>query len=290
MRAPTKNEKVLGGVFLAMAVGLGLLLLATSARKWVQQGKRASLDLQARIAEAQQWLDEGALWSAREEWLRGNPLPVWLEDQSEADLIQELQASLGREGISINSQRLLASSGTGGRHDIGAELSLKGTTEQIVRWLHALQKPGEFISIRQINVRADPDKTNLRVDISLVRHYGEGNQPVADISANEPPAEASAMVSSEEGVALPSDELAGASAEELPGAEVVLPSGDSGVVEPNESGEAAGILPEPMSVPMESSVPELRVEEPPEISPEPMPEGADFEPTLGPEPVVPAEP
>lgn len=194
MRALTKNEKVLGGLFLLLGVGLLLLLLATSARRWIQRGQTEARDLRARLVEARQWIDEEPVWSARAEWLRANPLPAWQEDQSEAELIQKIQESLGREGITINSQRLLAASSQAGRHEIGVELSLKGTTTQIVRWLHTIQQPGEFIHIRQINLRADPDKTNLRADVSLVRYYGEGGEtgtpapsPSATPSATPPP-------------------------------------------------------------------------------------------------------
>lgn len=285
MRTLTRNEKVLGGLFLALAVGLVLLVLASTARRWVQQGQTARRELQARIAEAQQWLDEEPLWRARADWLRANPLPPWHAEESEAELIQNLQASLAREGITINSQRLLTASEQPGQNTIGAELSLKGTTTQIVRWLHGIQQPGEFLTIRQINLRADADKTNLRADVSLVRHYGdasgEGNQPT-----DLPVEPALLPESSPESLLpggteiLPTEPAVPSTPEPIPQLGPAPQLNPPTQVEPAESSPDAGAFPPPLPTP-----------EQPDLVPMPIPEDIPATPapekTDSPQPIVP---
>jgi hypothetical protein len=261
MRTLTRNEKVLGGLFLALAIGLALLLLATSARRWVQQGQTATREVQARIAEARQWISERPVWTARADWLRANPLPVWQEDESEAELIQSLQGSLAREGLTINSQRLVAATDQPNRAEIGVELSIKGTTTQIVRWLHSLQQPGEFISIRQINLRADPDKTNLRADISLARHYSTTPSDNAEDPPSQTPTQAEPPLPTEaDSTPAPDSSLA-----------------DSPLLDPNPPDPPADFVPPDPAIPS-PSLDSLSSEQP-ALAPEPIPEQIPTEPT-----------
>lgn len=200
MRAPTKSEKLLLVVFAAMLLFLLGILLWRALQQNLRGRHSADAALVAQIEELRGWTSQKDLWLERGAWLQENPPPAWDRETSEAELVQKLQSTLASNGIDIVGQRLIGTSEISGYREIAVQLTLRGTTEEIVRWLNAIQQPGEFIAIRQLNLRADQDKESLRVEVSLVRHYREvdGPSPVPQIDAGE-------EMSADEPAAVPAD-------------------------------------------------------------------------------------
>lgn len=185
MRPLTKAEKFLSGIFALAALVVVVIFGSSFVRKELDGAKRREIDLKTQLEELNTWVGEATLWNERAEWMAENQPPIWDEETSESGLVEQLQKSLGDAGIEINSQRLLATSDLAGYREIGIDLTLKGRTEAVIRWLHGLQQPGEFVAIRQMSIKSDPDKVNLRVDISLVRHYLEGEVSGGEAPPNE---------------------------------------------------------------------------------------------------------
>jgi len=171
MRPLTKNEKVLGTVFAGVLLLMGLLIGVASVRRTVDAARREQSALSARIAELRQWETRRDTLERRAAWLRENSPPVWDEQNSTSRLVEDLQESLGRMNIEINNQRLLETAYHGKFCEAGVQLNLKASTEELVRWLYEIQRPGKFITVRQINLRSDSDKSNLRAELSIVKHF-----------------------------------------------------------------------------------------------------------------------
>ncbi len=181
MRALSRNEQVLAGILAALVLGFAFLLLIGAMRGALQNSGVQKANLETQLEELQNWIGQAAEWEKKAAWISENPPPQWDQDVSESGLVEELQASLADSGMEILNQRLLETSDLPGFHEIGVQLQLRGNTESVVRWLHQLQQPGRYIAIRQLNLKSDADKANLRVEIYLVRHYVE--------SREEPPTE-----------------------------------------------------------------------------------------------------
>ena len=152
------------------------MILGVTLRDSMEATRRQKASFSVQLEELQNWIDQAALWEQRANWLAENPPPVWERDVTESELVQELQTSLAEAGMEILNQRLLETSDLPGFREIGVQLQLRGSTEAVVRWLHQLQQPGRYIAIRQFNLKSDADRTNLRAEIHLTRHYSEPHE------------------------------------------------------------------------------------------------------------------
>jgi len=171
MRAPTKSEKFLLGIFGAMVLGfLGLVVWGWLQRSLAHQ-RSQEIVLREQTTELHRWQGEKETWESRGRWLAGNPPPPWQREDSEAAFVQDLQRSVAASGLEILSQRLAGSASLPGFEEVTVQLTVRASTEELVRWLHGLQQPGRFLAVRQLNVRADGDKENLRAELQLTQFY-----------------------------------------------------------------------------------------------------------------------
>ena len=251
MRPLTKNEKLLGAVFAGIVFLMLVLVGTTFLRRTLDAGRKEQAALRSRLVELRDWEARRPVLERRAEWLAQHPLPVWDEQNSAAELVGDLQNSVAAMSIEINNQRLLDPVTMGDLREAGVQLNLKASTEELVRWLHQIQRPGDFVSVRQINLRSDSDKTNLRAELSLVKHYR--------MSANEAPADSTAP-------ALPAAELP-------PGAPGREPPGGPDDLSQPEPPQPDSTQPSPQQIP---EIPPPAIEAPEEL-PAPVPNEAPAE-------------
>ncbi len=171
MRELTKNEKILLSLIAVLIAGFLIVFTWKTLQRKAAEQLAEEFSIGTKIGELRKWIDEENLWQSRALWLQENPPPTWERDKSEADLVQQIQSSLAEQGIDILSQRIGNTQELGDLQEVSVQLTLKGTTEEIIRWLHEQQQPGNYISLRQLNLRADSDKENLRAEIGMTRHY-----------------------------------------------------------------------------------------------------------------------
>jgi len=171
MRSPTKSEQLLLAVFGAMIlVFVGIVIWGWLQRSLTQQ-RSEEVVLREQIDELRRWQSEKDIWEIRGRWLAANPPPVWAQEASEAAFVQELQRSVAASGIEILAQRLAGSESIPGFEQVTVQLTIRASTEELVRWLHELQQPGKYLAVTQLNVRADGDGENLRAEVQLTRTY-----------------------------------------------------------------------------------------------------------------------
>jgi hypothetical protein len=161
---------------LLVVFGLMVLgFLCIVAWGWVQrslaQHRSQEIVLREQIEELRRWQGERSLWETRGRWLAENPPPVWKKEDSEASFVQDLQRSVASSGIEILSQRLEESMTFPGFEEVTVQLTIRSSTEELVRWLHDIQQPGEFLAVGQLNIRVDGDKESLRAEVRLTRFY-----------------------------------------------------------------------------------------------------------------------
>ncbi len=277
MREPTKSERtlmlLLGGIFVAL-----LLLFAWQAlQKKLQEHRKEEAELRKQLADMQPWIGQEPLWVERRTWLQENPPEQWHRETSEADLVQQLQTSLAAQGLDILNQRLIGAQDLAGFREIAVQITLRGTTEKIVRWLHEVQQPGEFVAIRQFNLRADADKANLRAEVFLVRHYQEldGTPTFEPLPDGETPGDQSADTTTESILDAPA-------AQPSPSAQNIQTSSSSIAPKKPTPPNAAKNLPKVERFDENLDIDERAVIEEtpviPNISPEPLPEPENSQP------------
>lgn len=171
MREPTRTERFLMAVLGALVLLLVVLIVVRSVRGTLDRNRAEELRLRGLLEEYNSWIAQAEIWKEREQWLLTHQPLVWNREKSEADFAQMLQETVAAEGMQILGQRLAGSQEVGKFVESSIQMTIKGTTEAIIRWLHRLQQPGEFLSVRQLNLRLDGDKKNLRAEVGVVRFY-----------------------------------------------------------------------------------------------------------------------
>ena len=140
--------------------------------QWKASISSRESELVSKKAEADALLSQKDFWKTRSEWLAAKQ-PVYPAKRADADnAIDELIRDTARaNGITIitpqaeEPEHLEAADST----SASMMISAKGPLEKMLRWLHGLQKPEAFISIKGLALAPDPEDpaqvevTNLRI-------------------------------------------------------------------------------------------------------------------------------
>lgn len=125
--------------------------------RWYVGARNAALarlsDLRSMGVEYRSVVAERPVWEARQRWMEENPPQAYAGWQTESAFAEEIQKSLQKEGIAIDSQSLRESRHEGDLVRMELELSLKADLEHIVRWLYTIQQPGRYIVIEEMNLK-----------------------------------------------------------------------------------------------------------------------------------------
>jgi len=170
-----KRERILLAVFTtALVIGAGVIGWNKGSKFWRDQKSLLVLK-QDQLAETQRWLTEKEHWLARERWVAGTALPVYEGQQTEAAFFQAVQASLAEHKIEIVEQRIQETQSGGGGVSVGLDLVLNSSLENLIRWLHATQRPQAFRTFTHIKLKSDPGNSNIRTETTLRQLYDSAN-------------------------------------------------------------------------------------------------------------------
>ncbi len=152
-------------------IGGGWLVFKRMSQ-WKSSIAAREIVLVSKKAEATALLSQKDFWKTRSEWLAAKQ-PVYPAKRADADnAIDELIRNTARDnGITIvtpqaeEPERLDIADST----SASMLISAKGPLEKMLRWLHGLQQPDAFITIKGLALAPDPEDpaqvevTNLRI-------------------------------------------------------------------------------------------------------------------------------
>lgn len=175
MRPLTRNERML-----SLAVGTCVFLIANMLGvRWIAGELRAwradIVRLKTEVAAAKQVMLEEPYWHARQAWMENHPLPRYDEEQSLANFLEEMRAGLKQRNLKIESQQPMAPEVLGSLATVDVALKVEGRLEDIVRWLHAVQQPGEYLLVRKFKLNQASGKNTMELDITLGRVFRTGD-------------------------------------------------------------------------------------------------------------------
>ncbi|PTX95871.1 hypothetical protein DB345_08660 [Spartobacteria bacterium LR76] len=143
------------------------------ALRWYVGARRAALerisDLRSMGAEYRSVVAERPVWEARQRWMEANPPQAYAGWQTESAFAEDIQKSLQKEGIAIDSQSLRESRHEGDLVRMELELSLKADLEHIVRWLYSIQQPGRYIVIEEMTLKCLDKGDTMIVRLRVTR-------------------------------------------------------------------------------------------------------------------------
>lgn len=175
MRALNRNERML-----ALALGTCLFLVANMfAVRGIATKMRESRGeitrLRSEVAASRQVLAEKPYWEARERWIEDHPLPKYDDRVSGAEFLQEIQQSLKKRDLKIDSQQLMAAELSGSLATVDVNLTVEGQLEAIVRWLHTIQQPGSYHLVRSFELKKEGSGNTMQLQIRLGRVFRTGD-------------------------------------------------------------------------------------------------------------------
>lgn len=175
MRPQTKNEKYLLGVLVAVVFVMGNFY----GYRWLsQQQKKQDMtvaSLRADEAEARLALAETDLWKQRKAWI-GDHQPVLGSDEgtAKADVLEYVLKGARENKLEIVEQSLNdVQHGAAGTR-VNVSVKVKGTMQDLVKWLTALENPTKFYAVSLFSLKADQDQKSMLCTLQISRYFKGG--------------------------------------------------------------------------------------------------------------------
>jgi len=137
---------------------------------------RTYLELRADQAEAEVDLQKADDWSRRAEWVHEHE-PVLHDEAVTKDQILEYAVKGARDNkLEITDQGLMEKIQRGpAGAQVGINLKVKGSMENLARFLTNLQKPNQFYSVSSFSLILDQDQKSFNCSLQLIRYFREGS-------------------------------------------------------------------------------------------------------------------
>ena len=171
----TNNEKVLLLILAAMLFVAGNYF----GYRWLSQ-KQSSLQLadaqlRADQAEAQVDLQQSDLWAQRKTWISDHEPTLGDEGDAKAQVLNYVVKGAHDNKLDIMEQSLNdVQHGAAGTR-INVSVKVKGSMQDLCKWLTNLQKPDQFYAISLFSLKADQDQKSMVCTLQIARYFkGEG--------------------------------------------------------------------------------------------------------------------
>ena len=173
MQRATKSEKfllsILGLVILAGLIFFGSKML--NQRQRIADLERATL--RADNAEATVELQDELRWQKRAQWIRDHEPIMGEEGDARAQMQSFLVKGARDFHLEVQDRNLGAVRHNVAGVKIQSEMRVKGTMEDICRWLANLQKPESFYAVDLFSLKADQDEKSMVCSLNISRYFQE---------------------------------------------------------------------------------------------------------------------
>jgi type II secretion system (T2SS) protein M len=168
----SQREKVLAGAVGGVAfVLLNLFLLSYFFR----QQARVRADLVTKNADwtiAEVLLSERDLWAKRDAWLHEKQPKLTNESGAGVELLEEIKKAAKAADVQIESPAIGIPQKGPTYRSVPVTLETKSSWKAMIEFLHAIQKPEQFIVFENANIQIDPnDQTQMRGKLKIARWY-----------------------------------------------------------------------------------------------------------------------
>lgn len=161
-----------GAIFLVVNFALIRGLLVTLKNLNMQkQAKTVLLNTQRTL------LEEAEMWKARDAWLKQKqPAMTKSRDLANVDLLNDLEKATRDNGLLLENPPVInppenAPSGAPYK-SVSVSIDTKGTWNALVRFLHTVQQPENFVVFESATIQSDPtDAALLRGKFRVAKWY-----------------------------------------------------------------------------------------------------------------------
>jgi hypothetical protein len=170
----TRNEKILLGVLVLILFGAANFY----GYNWLAQRQGAlaleEASLRADKAEAEVDLQKQDFWAQRKAWIADHQPAASEPDAAGAEVLQTVLKGARDHDLEIIEQSLSDTQNGAAGMRVAVAVKVKGSMENICRWLADLQKPADFYAIPSFSMKADADEKSMVLSLQVARYFKGG--------------------------------------------------------------------------------------------------------------------
>ena len=167
----TKKEKVLLSILLAVLFAGGNYY----GYRWLAQ-RQSNLQLtcaqlKADQAEAKIDLLDSPKWAERKAWIRDHEPALGDEGETKAAVLNFVVKGAHDNKLEVLEQNLNdVQHGAAGTR-VNVSVKVKGSMQDLCKWLSDLQKPDQFYAISSFSLKADQDQKSMVCTLQIARYF-----------------------------------------------------------------------------------------------------------------------
>jgi hypothetical protein len=175
VRPKTNSEKILLAVLLAIVFIGGNYY----GYKWLAAKQTAEdltvARLRADQAEAKVALAESDKWVQRKAWISEHQPTIGSDEgSSKADVLESVLKGARDNKLEIVEQSLNdVQHGASGTR-VNVSVKVKGSMQNLVKWLTALENPTQFYAVSLFSLKADQDEKSMNCTLQIARYFKGG--------------------------------------------------------------------------------------------------------------------
>jgi len=147
--------------------------------RWLAQ-KQSSLqlaDAQLRADQAETKVDllQSPTWAQRKTWVSDHEPALGDEGDAKAQVLEYVLKGARTNKLEIMEQSLNdVQHGAAGTR-INVSVKVKGSMQDLCKWLTTLQKPDQFYAISSFSLKADQDQKSMVCSLQIARYFKGGS-------------------------------------------------------------------------------------------------------------------
>jgi phosphoenolpyruvate-protein kinase (PTS system EI component) len=167
----TRNEKILLAILAVILFVAGNLFGYRWIAKRESDLRVTEATLKADQVEAKVALLQSNTWAQRKEWIASNQPKMGDEGETKAAVLEHVLKGARDNKLEILEQNLndLQQGAAGTR--VNVSVKVKGSMQDLVKWLTALEKPEEFYAVSTFSLKADQDQKSMVCSVQIARYF-----------------------------------------------------------------------------------------------------------------------
>jgi hypothetical protein len=171
MRPQTNNEKmllwVLGAVIFLGGSYLGYGWLADTQKKL----DRTYAGLRVDQEEAKVDLMQSDTWTKIKAWTQEHQPTMGDEGDAKAQVLEDALKGARANKLEIVNQSLNDVEHGGAGTSVFVTVKVKGSMQDLCKWLTTLEKPEQFYAISSFTLNADQDQKSMDCEVQIARYF-----------------------------------------------------------------------------------------------------------------------
>ncbi len=182
----SRREKTLAAVVLALALIWGGSVGARAWMAWWRTQHSGRENVAARIEALQELLGERGAWEQRHEWMEQTAPSYASRQEASAKLLELVEARAAAGGLTLEGKTFVQADAGAGKalpsgnaveaaapvfQSVAVRVGATGSEQEVLKWIHSLQQPGEFVGVTDLTLTPEPEASALKSEVEVTLYY-----------------------------------------------------------------------------------------------------------------------